>query len=86
MRNLFLLSCEEWAVAVLIFGLTHQAFPLLLDGVTVGVGLDAVDSTLASLLAIANIFLCFWDSLVGTGECLTLVLTLQAGGKICTVS
>lgn len=62
-------------------GFTHQAFPLLLDGVTVGVGLDAVDSTLASLLAIANIFLCFWDSLAGIGECLMLVLTLQTEGK-----
>ncbi len=71
---------------VFIFGLTHQAFPLLLDGVTVGVGLDAVDSTLVSLLAIANIFLCFWDSLAGTGECLMLALTLQAGRKICAIS
>lgn len=53
-----------------------QAFPLLLDGVTVGVDLEAVDSTLASLLAIASIFLCFWDSLAGTGECLMLALTL----------
>lgn len=53
-----------------------QAFPLLLDGVVVGVGLDAVESTLVSLLAMANIFLCFWDSLVETGECLMLVLTL----------
>lgn len=56
---------------------THQAFPLLLDGVTVGVGLDAVNSTLASLLAMAKIFLCFWDSFAGTGECLMPVLTLQ---------
>lgn len=57
--------------------LTHQAFPLLLDGVTVGVVLDAMDSTLASLLAIAKIFLCFWDSFAGTGECLMLALTLE---------
>ena len=73
-------------VVVFTFGLTHQAFPLILDGVTAGVVLDAVDSTLASLLAMANIFLCFWDSLVGTGECLMPVLTLQTGGEICTVS
>lgn len=53
-----------------------QAFPLLLDGVAVGVDLDAVDSALASLLAMASIFLCFWDSLVERGECLMLVLTL----------
>lgn len=60
-----------------IFGLTHQAFPLLLlDGVTMGAVLDAVDSALVSLLAMANIFLCFWDSLVETGECLLMVLTL----------
>ena len=64
------------------FGLTHQAFPLLFDGVTVGVGLDAADSTLASLLAMANIFLCFWDIFMGTEECLMLAVTLQAGGKI----
>lgn len=69
-------------VAVFVFGLTHQAFPLLLDGVAVGVGLDAVDSALASLLAMASIFLCFWDSLVERGECLMLVLTLWTGGKI----
>lgn len=58
-------------------GVTHQAFPLLLDGVTAGADLDEVDSTLVSLLAMANIFLCFWDNLVVTGECLMLVLTLQ---------
>lgn len=74
--------CQHLWVVDFKFGLTHQAFPLLLDGVPVGVGLDALDSTLASLLAMANIFLCFWDSLAGTGECLMLVLTLQAGGKI----
>lgn len=62
---------------VFIFARTNQAFPVLLDGVTVGVGLDAVASTLASLLAKASIFLCFWDSLVVTGECLILELTLQ---------
>lgn len=66
--------------AVFVFGLTHQAFPLLLDGVDVGVGLDAVDSTTASLLAMASIFLCFWDSLVERGECLMPVLTLRTGG------
>lgn len=62
---------------------THQAFPPLLVGVKVGAGLEGLDSTLGSLLATANIFLCFWDSLVGTGECLMLVLPLQMvrGGK-----
>lgn len=55
----------------------HQALPLLLDGLTVEAGLDALDSTLASLLAMAKIFLCFWDSLAGVEECLMLVLTLQ---------
>lgn len=56
---------------------SYQAFPLALDGLTVGVGLDAHDSTLASLLAMAKIFLCFWDSLAGVEECLMLVLTLE---------
>lgn len=58
-------------------GVTHQAFPLLLDGVTAGADLEEVVSTLVSLLAMANIFLCFWDSLVVRGECLMLVVTLQ---------
>lgn len=60
---------------------THHAFPLLLDGVTVGVALGGVDSKLASLLAMANIFLCFWDSFVETGECFMVVLTLQVAKK-----
>lgn len=54
---------------------THQAFPLLLDGVTGWVGLDILDSTLASLLAMAKIFLCFCDSLVGPRWCFMLVMT-----------
>lgn len=55
---------------------THQAFPLLLEGATVWVGgLDILDSTLASLLAMAKIFLCFWDSLAGPGECFMLATT-----------
>lgn len=54
---------------------THQAFPLLLEGATVWVGLDVLDSTLASLLAMAKIFLCFWDSLEGPGEGFMLATT-----------
>lgn len=46
---------------------THQAFPLLLDGVTGWAGLGVLESTMASLLAMAKIFLCFCDSLVGPG-------------------
>lgn len=76
-------SSGQWS---LYLGLTHQAFPLLLDGVTVGADLDEVVSTLDSLLAMANIFLCFWDSLVGTGECLMLVLTLHTQWDICIVN
>lgn len=41
-----------------------------------GGDLDRAHSALPSLVAMAIIFLCFWESLAGRGDCLLLLPTL----------